>query len=211
MDENELYKAWRAGDSSAGEALIGALYPTVFRFFYTRVPTEVCEDLTQKTFERLCQRDGFRGTGSIRGYVLGIARFTLIHWVRKRRRFEPAEESLLGDAVERTINSLIADRELGRIVAAALRSLRLDDQILIELKDWEGLTQAELAELFEVPRPTVARRLQRARARLKSAVHGLVAEPLARQRCLQGIETCMRSIRRRKVERFRTNSPPSEV
>ena len=34
-------------------------------------------------------------SGSIRGYVLGIARFTLIHWARRQRRFDPAEFQFL--------------------------------------------------------------------------------------------------------------------
>ena len=83
-----------------------------------------------------------------------------------------------------------------RLVATALRSLPLDDQILIELKDWEELTQSELAALFAVPQPTVARRLQRARARLRAAVERLVADPDLRDRSLRGLDSCMLSIRR---------------
>lgn len=196
MDDHELLLAWREGRRDAGQALIERHYPAVFRFFYGKVPASVSEDLSQQTFEVLCRRrDAYRAEGSFRAYLFGIARFVLIGWARRTRRFEPAEDSLLVAEVDRSLASLLADQEMVRVVATALRSLPLDDQIAIELKDWEGLSQADLAALFGVPQPTLARRLQRARARLREAVERLVADPGLRDRSLRGLESCMQSIR----------------
>ena len=197
MDDDALLQAWRAGRRDAGEALIERHYAAVFRFFFAKVPPDVREDLAQQTFEVLCRkRDDFRGEGTFKAYLFGVARFVLIAWARRRRRFEPAEDSLLPDAALPSLAGLLADEQTVRLVATALRSLPLDDQILIELKDWEELTQAELAALFAVPQPTVARRLQRARARLRAAVERLVADPDLRDRSLRGLDSCMLSIRR---------------
>jgi RNA polymerase sigma-70 factor (ECF subfamily) len=199
MDDTALLTAWRGGDADAGRQLIKRYYAPVFRFFYSKVADGSCEDLAQQTFEVLIRnRDGFRGDSPFRAYVYGVARFVLIAHVRKRgrhgQRFEPAEDSVLDPATAGSVSSLFAEREREYIVAQALRSLPLDDQIAIELKDWEGWTQAELAAMLGVPQPTVARRLQRARARLREAVERLVADPALRDESVHGLESAMQSI-----------------
>lgn len=198
MDERALLDAWRGGDAGAGRRLVEAFYAPIFRFFYGKVSDGACEDLTQETFEILVrQRHAFRGDASLRAYVYGIARLVLIGHIRRRtrhaQRFEPAEQSYV-DPATTGVSALFADRQIEHLVAQALRSLALDDQLAIELKDWEGLTQAELAALFEVPQPTMARRLQRARARLREAVERLVVDPAARHASVHGLESCMQSI-----------------
>ncbi|MCA9713247.1 MAG: sigma-70 family RNA polymerase sigma factor [Myxococcales bacterium] len=198
MDDASLLAAWQDGDNAAGRHLVERYYAPIYRFFFSKVRDGACEDLVQETFEVLIRRRGeYRGEGSMRAYLYGIARYVLIGHVRRRRRrrerFEPAEHSV-ADPASAGLSSIVADRELEKIVADALRSLPLDDQIAIELKDWEGATQAELAALFSVPRPTMARRLQRARARLRRAIDARLASPALRAELDQGLETCMRSI-----------------
>ena len=198
MEDPQLLEAWRGGDAEAGRALVKKYYAPIFRFFYGKVAHGACEDLAQETFEVLIRRrDAFRGDSPFRAYLYGIARLVLIGHVRRKardgQRFEPAEHSAIDPATE-GLSALFASRELEHVVAQALRSLPLDDQILIELKDWEGLTQAELAALFEAPQPTVARRLQRARARLREAVDRLIADPELRDAGARDLDSCMQSI-----------------
>jgi len=196
MEDHALLLAWRSGQRDAGRTLIARHYAAVFRFFYGKVGVATCEDLAQQTFEALCRRpDAFRGQGSFRAYLLGIARFVLLAHARRSRSLEPVDDSLLpGD--DPSASEAIAAQQHLRLVATALRGLDLDDQILIELKDWEGLSQAELASLFAAPQPTVARRLQRARARLRAAVEAALADPAARATCLRNLDSCLQSIRR---------------
>lgn len=206
-DDPQLLAAWQAGDRRAGQVLVERYYAAIYRFYFGKVPLEVCEDLCQQTFEVVCRkRDGYRGEGSLRAYLFGVARFVLIGWARRRRRFEPAEDSMIADEGGRSLAGLLAEQQMLRIVATALRELPLDDQIVIELKDWEGLTQAELAAMFACPQPTLARRLQRARARLRAGVEALTADPGLRDRSLRGLESCMLSIRREIDARWRGGS-----
>jgi RNA polymerase sigma-70 factor (ECF subfamily) len=197
-DEGALLEAWRSGDQRAGRSLIERYYASIYRFFFGKVDEQACEDLTQETFEKLLRRrEAYRGDGPFRAYVYGIARFVLINHVRRRRRrdqrFEPAEHSAIDPATD-SGSAIFAAREQERIVAAALRSLPLDDQIAIELKDWEGLSQTELAALFEVPRSTMATRIARARARLRQAIDERMTDPALRVELTEGLDTCMRSI-----------------
>ena len=198
MDDAAQLEAWRAGDKQAGRALIERYYESIYRFFYAKVADETCDDLTQETFEVLLRRrDGYRGEGPFRAYLYGIARYVLVAHIRRRQRrqarFEPAEHSAI-DPATAVGSAIFAAREDERIVAAALRSLALDDQITIELKDWEGLTQDELAALFGVTRSTMGSRISRARARLREAIRRLQRDPAQRAQIEEGLETCMRSI-----------------
>jgi RNA polymerase sigma-70 factor (ECF subfamily) len=195
VEDHALVLAWRSGQREAGRNLISRHYKAVFRFFFGKVPLATCEDLAQQTFEVLCRRpEGFRGEGSFRAYLLGVARFVLIGHIRRNRPHEPVEDSIL-PADDPSASALLGARQTLRLVATALRGLELDDQILIELKDWEGLSQAELATLFGVPQPTVARRLQRARLRLRSAVEAVIADPSSRAASLRNLDSCLQSIR----------------
>lgn len=201
VDDDALLEAWRGGSATAGQALIGRHYASVFRFFYGKVPLAVCEDLAQQTFEVLCRRpDGYRGEGTFRAYLLGISRVLLMAWARRGRREAAVTDCPLpGEAP--SPSGVLGTQELLRVVATALRGLGLADQILIELKDWEGLSQAELAGMFGVPQPTVARRLQRARLRLRAAVEAALAEP-QRAAGLRNLDSCLESIRAAIDERW---------
>lgn len=196
LDDSDLLDAWRGGRRDAGRVLVERHYAAIYRFHYNKVAPSIAEDLTQQTFEVLCRRQGgFRGEGSFRAYLFGVARFVLIGWARRVRRFEPAEDSLLLDDAQRSFAGLLADQEMTRLLATALRGLPLDDQILLELRHWEELSQADLAALFAVPQPTVARRLQRARVRLRAAIDRLTADPHLREQPLRNLESCLHSIR----------------
>lgn len=199
MDDPALLEAWQGGDKQAGRQLVKRYYEPIYRFFFGKVADGACEDLTQETFEVLIRRrEGYRGEGPFRAYLYGIARFVLVAHIRKRQRhrdrFEPAEHSAI-DPVSAAASEIFAAREHERVVAAALRSLPLDDQITIELKDWEGLTQDELASLFEVPRSTMGSRISRARARLRKAIEAQLKDAQKLAELEEGLETCMRSIR----------------
>ena len=64
-------------------------------------------------------------------------------------------------------SSIVLAREQDRLLLEALRSLSLDDQLVLELYYWEGMTGAELGAVFDCLEPTVRGRLHRAKGRLE--------------------------------------------
>ena len=208
MDDHALLSAWRDGDAAAGQALVEKHYEAVYRFFLGKADPEACEDLVQATFEVLCRRAGdFRGDSTVRTFLFGIARHKLLrYWDDKRiardRRgtFDPATDPAPTAGAERSIVSLFAARDREMLVVQGLRSLPFDDQVLLELKDYEGLKARELAEILEIPPGTVASRLHRARKRLAEAVRRLEASPDLVERTVTDLDGAMRAIRDRIVE-----------
>jgi RNA polymerase sigma factor (sigma-70 family) len=200
--DEALLQAWIDGDAAAGKQLVKQHYRRILMFFYAKVGPDVGRDLTQATFETLCAKKVvFRGESTVLTYLFGIARWKLVHHLRTVRlhgeRFEPIEHSASLPDVEASMTSLFMGRQREALVVRALRSLPLDDQIVLELKEYEGMTSRELAAVFEVGRDTMSSRINRARQRLTAAVREAAASAQLVDSTLTGLDACMRQIRER--------------
>jgi DNA-directed RNA polymerase specialized sigma24 family protein len=84
--DQELLRAWRAGDREAGGTLFERHFAAIRRFFRNKVDHQV-EDLVQRTFTACVEaRDRFRGDSSFRTYLFAIAHNVLRDHIRRRRR-----------------------------------------------------------------------------------------------------------------------------
>jgi RNA polymerase sigma factor (sigma-70 family) len=186
----ELLERWRAGDVRAGNELVTRHFPGVRAYFVNKLASEY-EDLMQETFTRLVSaRDQFRGEASFRTYLFRIARYVLAEHLRKRyrgRSFEPASSSI-ADITERRPSSVIAEREAHRLLLDALRQVALDDQDLLELYYWQGLTACEVGSLFEIGESTVRSRIRAALERVRRAYVALSDAPHSRELEIDDVE-----------------------
>jgi RNA polymerase sigma-70 factor (ECF subfamily) len=205
-DDASLLTAWRAGDSRASAELVRRHYRSIYLFFFAKVGADVAQDLTQAVFETLCRRQcSFRGDATVRTYLFGIARWTLVHHHRKQRgsreAFDPSLDPLeLPDAVASLTSQLAARREEVLFVHG-MRELPLDDQIVLELKYYDGMTVRELAAVFEVPRATMSDRITRARGRLGKAVERLGDSTRLVESTMSGLDAHMQAIRQHLAAR----------
>jgi RNA polymerase sigma factor (sigma-70 family) len=180
MNDGELFAAWRGGDRASGESLIERHYDAMLRFFRGKAGDHA-EDLVQRTF-LVCAEPGggFRGEGSFRAYLFGVARNVLFEHIRRRvRDGQPqpdfAESSIMDLAPG--VATVVGRRAEQRLLMQALNLLPLESQLLIELYYWEELAVDELAAVLEIPAGTVKSRLHSARARLRDAMEQLPAAP----------------------------------
>lgn len=177
-----LLRAWQGGDKLAGNRLVRRHFSSVYRFFRTKFGEGV-DDLTQQTFLGLVEAHGrYRGTGTFKAYLFGIARRQLLLALRKKSRagnvFSPAEVSMSAVAGDSMLSPgrAVAQRQEQRLLLAALRTLPVDFQIVVELHYWEGMTVREIAEVVEVAPGTVKSRLSRARGMLERKIEQLAAQ-----------------------------------
>lgn len=198
----ELLDAWINGDAEAGRELVRLNYRRILRFFAGKVGPEVARDLTQETFETLCRRrQAFRRDSTVQTYLFGIARWKLVHHFQRKRgaadRFRPSVDVAHEPAVDASITSLFAARERELMVVRALRSLAFDDQVILELKDYEGMSAKDIGDVFEVGRDTAASRIRRARTRLAEAVRAQTQAPDPSASQPQDLAAAMAEIRER--------------
>jgi len=125
------------------------------------------EDITQNAFVGLLRDPGRfdPARGTLRAFLLGIARnLALKHW-RAEHRFEPLDdEAMVAKPVD-------LDRgQVGDIVGRAVRALPPLQREVVILVEYEGLTLAEVARAVGADVGTVKSRLHRARENLRRAL-----------------------------------------
>lgn len=112
------------------------------------------------------RRDAVPTDAGCRAYLLAIARRTLANRRRSTVRRLRLEERLRRHAVPASDHP-----ELDAVVEA-LERLRPDDQEILRLTAWEGLSASEIAVVLDCTAATAAVRLSRARARLRDRLQG---------------------------------------
>lgn len=137
----------------------------VYRFAWRMSGSaSAAEDLTQDVFVGLLRHpdrfDPDRGT--LRAFLLGIARNLALKRWRAEHRFEPLDD----DAV--VVASVdVARGQIGDMVGQAVRALRPLQREVVILIEYEGLTLAEVARAVGADVGTVKSRLHRARENLR--------------------------------------------
>lgn len=170
-DDAELLERWSQGDDESGEQLYRRHFRIVYAFFRSKTPDDV-DDLVQDTFMTAVRKSGQRRGGSVRAFLLGIARYELLEYLRTKARMQERIDpvtSSIHDLATGPSTELRRDDDGDRL-RLALQSLPLDQQIALELRYWHEMTAEEIAQVQEVTPATVRTRLHRARASLRPLV-----------------------------------------
>jgi RNA polymerase sigma-70 factor (ECF subfamily) len=169
-----LLDRWCAGDSAAGNVLFKRHFTSLYRFFEHKTDGEV-DDLVQETFLHCLKgRSTFRRQSTFRTYLFAIARHVLFqHW-RARTRVHPTLdfEDVSIASLSTSIGSRLARSADRARLISVLRTLPLDQQLLLEMYYWEDLDREHLAEVFDVETATIGSRLFRARKALQDGMQG---------------------------------------
>ena len=148
----------------AFESAFGEHKDAVYRFAWRMSSSPVAaEDITQEVFLTLLREDRFDPTrGSLRGFLLGIAR----NLVRKRWRDEQRWDELDDDQFVAAPME-IEQTEVGEIVGRAVQSLPPLQREAVILAEYEELPLADIARAVDADVGTVKSRLHRGRENLR--------------------------------------------
>lgn len=184
MSHEELEIADRAllertaqGDRGAFALLVQRHQRAVYRWAKACAPDEAsAQDILQETFlEAWRGATSFQGQGSARAWLLGIARHQAARHRRKRSAQALPQDSLeaLGQRAgwgEPSPEAQAITQERLRRLRAALEALPPQDREILLLRDLEGLTGPEAAQVLGLELSTTKTRLHRARLRLMAAL-----------------------------------------
>lgn len=169
--DESLIERTLQGELSAFEQLVERHRGIVFRVAARIVGPDDAEDVSQDTFLRAFHRlSQYRGTAPFRTWLLQITQNTALNalaWAR-RRPTEPAVDTLEAadaDPIRQPVTEL-ERRERQQRLELKLSALRSDYRSLLVLRDLEGLSYNEIADVLDMPLGSVKGRLHRARSEL---------------------------------------------
>lgn len=164
-DDREIWERICRGDAAALDTLYRSQSPKL-EVFLRRVlgNQQAAEDVMQETFARIWQRPNCfeHERGTLRAYLFGAARKRAADWWRKNGA---ATEPVLSETAQQS-------SEIGPLVSDAISRLSAEGRALIWLREVEGYSYDELAQVFDVPVGTVASRLFAVREELRRIWHG---------------------------------------
>ena len=184
-----LIERARRGDDAAFERLLRQEEPYVYRLAWQLTGNrEDALDVSQEAFLHAWRNlSGFRGDCSFRSWLLRIARNAALDLLRQRARY-PVESMTVTDA--RTGEEIQQDvqdedvsanppqaydrKETVRAVRQALDRLEEDQREILLLREFQGYSYTEIAELLQIEMGTVKSRLARARDALRAQLKGFL-------------------------------------
>jgi RNA polymerase sigma factor (sigma-70 family) len=190
-DDLLLLQRWRDGDRTAGDALIRRHYTLAFRLARRLLggDEDDASEISQRAFETLLhKRDEIEL--NVKAYLRRVVVLKVLSYRRARRSEGGASRLEAGD---RGVESEVAQREETKLMVKALRSLSLDDQLLLAWAYGDEKTQREIAESLELGLAQCNTRLYRARQRLKARLEAFMASPV-REAAIGGFETWLASV-----------------
>lgn len=160
----------KAGDVDAFEVLVVRHRDLAVRIAAGIVGRDEAEDVVQDAFLRALHRiELFRGDAPFKVWMMRIVHNTAINTLEKRRPtpVETVEEHEAGpDAEALSPISMVERSEARQLLAGKITQLRPEHRAVLVLRDIEGLSYSDIAEVVKVPVGTVKGRLHRARAEL---------------------------------------------
>ena len=179
--DQTLLAAARRGDRDALETLLLRYQPRVYRFGMKMCgDPDDAQDILQETLLAMARsvRD-FRGASSLSTWLYTIARSFCIK-KRRRSRFAPAEQqpldAVLADAKVQLADPRpspeedVAERQIEAVLARAIAALDPMYREVLVLRDIEGLSAAQVAEVLGIGVDAVKSRLHRARLAVRRAI-----------------------------------------
>ena len=188
--DQDLIEELRAGSERAFTALLSTYEKPIYNFVY-RLLDDASEapDVTQEVFLKVFRNIGeFRGECSVKTWIYRIAvneASNLRRWFSRHRRRQlsldeqPAAGALslaetLADQQENQYDRLLRQERM-EVIERALAQVPDNFRVAVVLRDIEGLSYDEIAEVLEISVGTVKSRILRGREALKQKLAGATA------------------------------------
>lgn len=179
-----MVRAVQQGDATAYRGLVEKYQQRIYHVIYGMVRNrEDARDLTQDTFVKAFRNlDGFRADARFYTWLYRIAMNVTIDFTRRRAR-APVATGAEEDVGERDANRGIADRtrddnpvrdlerkQLHTAILDAIGALPESHRQVVLLREVEGLSYKEIADVLDIKEGTVMSRLFYARKKLQEAL-----------------------------------------
>jgi RNA polymerase sigma-70 factor (ECF subfamily) len=191
--DEELVARATAGDLDSFNQLVSRWERPIYALAYrTLGREEEARDVVQDAFLRAFRGlKGFKGEAKFSSWLYRITLNLCRDWIRKERR-APLVQVPEGDdsmnlaeqmpSPDESVEDLVSRREMSRAVSLAMAELPEEQRTAIMLKEYQGLTFQEIAELLDCPLSTVKTRLYQGLSVLRRRLERRQAEEASLRR-----------------------------
>ncbi|MEX2217788.1 MAG: RNA polymerase sigma factor [Phycisphaerales bacterium] len=165
--DRDLVERYQGGDERAFEALFVRYFPPLHRHCWNKVGDPgVAEEIAQEAFVKALRAlPSFAGERRFYPWLLIIANRLCIDHHRRGQRVTPRAELDPGVVID--VQDLVVERAEAEQLHLALGRIRDRHRKVLKLRDWDGLSYAEIAKELGISEPTVNALLFRARQALR--------------------------------------------
>ena len=192
VDDRELVDAARAGDSEAFRALFDRYHRRAFALAYGVVHNQDdALDIVQDAFIKAHRYlDRFEGTSTFYTWLYRIVMNLAIDHIRKHRRLRPVEltDAAVGDGDDTAVGGdallprilggnpgrALLDKEIRERIDRALAELSDNHRAVLVMRELEGLSYEEMAQVMGCSKGTIMSRLFHARKNMQRRLADLV-------------------------------------
>ena len=192
IDDAVLVKQCWQGDSAAMERLVlkyqNRIYNIILKICSN--PDDAAE-LTQDTFVKVIEKiDDFQGRSGFYTWLFRIAVNLTLNFCRRKARLGfsslDAEQKQYDSRTTRILKELMSDnsspdpgmvvlnKELCEIAVKSLNKLDDAQRAVVVLRDIEGMSYAQIANVLDIELGTVRSRLSRARSKLREILEAIL-------------------------------------
>jgi RNA polymerase sigma-70 factor, ECF subfamily len=191
LDDQTLIAQCRAGDQGAFRELVQRYQRRAYGIAFGMVHhVDDAMDITQEVFIRVhAYLDHFKGTSSFYTWLYRIAINLCIDHLRREGKLQTvdyddsvahdqgeAAGELLPDRSEMHPGHVLARKEMSEMIHTALQTLSPNHRAVLLMREVEGLSYTEMAEVMQCNKGTIMSRLFHARRRMQEALRPLMGE-----------------------------------
>ncbi|WP_026476190.1 RNA polymerase sigma factor [Alkaliphilus transvaalensis] len=180
QQEISLIEKTKQGDILSFEKLIEPYQKKAFNIAYRMLGNlEDANDITQEALIKIYKSiNKFEGKSSFSTWIYSIVSNTCIDFLRKKKKSQVVYLEQQDDTGEKTYQIEVADemntpeylferKEMRNIIHDAINQLKVDQKEIIILRDINGFSYQEIADILKCSEGTVKSRISRARNSLR--------------------------------------------
>jgi RNA polymerase sigma-70 factor, ECF subfamily len=179
-DDCLLIQRFLAGEETAFDLLVRRHYQRIDRLAQLVVANPMAaEDIAQEAFLRAYRAlPRFRGEASFYSWLYRITLNLCLNYLRRQPRVSSVEADVPPSPTDAAADpaALLEDRERQRLIRGAIDALPPHYRVTVVLRELEGLSYQEIADLLSIPVGTVKSRLNFGKRLLKEKLRTLLDE-----------------------------------
>jgi len=138
----------------------------LYRFILKNLKDKhMAQDVIQETYEKLWVKLEDVSALKVKTYLFTSAYHTMIDYIRKEKRYSSADPSEMSEPSHSRQYS-----DLGEVLERAVQNLPDDQKAVVMLRDYEGYSYKEIAEITDLTESQVKVYIYRARVYLKDYI-----------------------------------------